>query len=141
MTSEEHNVLEANQRFYHALQELDLAEMEAIWLPESWVQCVHPGWNLLEGWEAIRESWKQIFENTHFLRLTVGVQQIRVENSMAWVCCTEKITSVIGKRFEAAYAQATNLFERRDGAWRLVHHHGSLVPNAWAQEAGADLVQ
>ena len=141
MTKEEEQVLKANQSFYSALQEMNLREMEALWLQESWVRCIHPGWNLLEGWDAVRESWQHIFENTNFMRVSVGVQSVRVENSTAWVCCTEKISSVAEDRFDSVYVQATNIFERRDGIWYLVHHHASPLPTPWPAEPGSDLVQ
>src|SRR5258707_12474203 len=115
MTPEEDKVLEANKNFYSALQELSLQAMELVWLQEGWVRCVHPGWSLLEGWDSVRESWQHIFENTHFMRVAVGIQSIRVENSTAWVCCTEKITSAAEGRIDSAYVQSTNIFEMRDG--------------------------
>ena len=141
MTTEEEQVLEANKNFYSALQELNLHEMEAVWLQEDWVLCVHPGWNLLEGWEAVRESWQHIFENTHFMRIAVGIQSIRVENSTAWVSCTEKVTSAAEGRFDSAYVQATNIFERRMGAWYVVHRHASHLPTPWPEDPSANVVQ
>ena len=141
MTSEEERVLEANKKFYSALQELNLETMGAVWLQESWVQCVHPGWNLLEGWEAIRESWQHIFENTHFMRVAVGIQSIRVENSTAWVCCTEKISSAAENRIGFVYVQSTNIFERRKGAWYVVHRHASPLATPWPTDPTTDVVQ
>ena len=141
LMTEEDKVLEANQNFYTALQDLSMDEMEAIWMQESWVRCVHPGWNLLEGWEAIRESWQQIFENTSFMRVAVGVQAVRIENASAWVCCTEKISTVAEDRFDSVYVQTTNIFERKNGTWYVVHHHASALPAPWPQEPGSDLVQ
>jgi len=128
MTPEEEQVLEANKNFYSALQNLSLEEMDNIWLQEDWVRCIHPGWDLLEGWEAIRESWQQIFENTRFMRVAVILQSIRVEESTAWVCCTEKISSASEGRFDSSYVQTTNIFERRNGGWYVVHHHASHRP-------------
>jgi len=141
MTREEEQVLEANKNFYSALQDLSLEAMEAVWLQEDWVRCVHPGWNLLEGWEAVRESWQHIFQNTNFMRVAVGIQLIRVENSLAWVCCTEKITSAAEGRFDSAHVQATNIFELRNGAWYVVHHHASPLPSPWPEDGKAEVVQ
>ncbi|MBI3934077.1 MAG: nuclear transport factor 2 family protein [Acidobacteria bacterium] len=140
MTPEEEKVLEANKNFYRALQSLSLEEMESVWLQEDWVRCLHPGWDLLEGWEAVHESWQQIFENTTFLRITVGVQSVRVEKSIAWVCCTEKVSSAAEGRFETAYAQATNIFKLLNGTWFLVHHHSSHLPPPLNNQ-GAEIVQ
>jgi|SRR5579885_2606408 len=141
MTGEEEKVLETNKNFYRALQNLSLEQMECVWLQESWVRCIHPGWNLLEGWEAVRQSWQHIFENTRFMRITIGVQSVRVENSTAWVCCTEKLSSAAEDRFDSGYVQSTNIFECRHGKWYLVHHHASPLPGPWPMEPGTNLVQ
>lgn len=141
MSPDEEKVLEANQNFYSALQNLNLEEMDAVWLQEEWVRCLHPGWDLLEGWESVRESWQHIFENTQFMRIAVGVQFIRVENSTAWVCCTEKITSAAEARIDSAHVQATNIFTRRNGTWYLVHHHASQLFTPWQDEQAGEVVQ
>ena len=141
MTREEENVLDANEKFYRALQDLNVEAMEAVWLPADWVRCIHPGWEALEGWEAVRESWQQIFANTQFLRIVVGVQSVHVENSMAWVCCTEKISSATNGRFETANVQSTNVFKRQNGVWYLVHHHASHRPTPWPEQGAAEVVQ
>ena len=141
MTKEEENVLQANENFYRALQELSLEAMEAVWLPEDWVRCIHPGWEALEGWEAVRESWQQIFTNTQFMRVVVGVQAVRVENSMAWVCCTEKLSSAAEGRFDSAHVLATNVFHRRNGSWYLVLHHASHRPEPWPEQSAEEVVQ
>ena len=140
MTPDEEKVVEANKNFYRALQSLDLEAMESVWLPEEWVRCLHPGWDMLEGWEAVRESWQQIFESTKFLRVSVGVQWVRVEKEAAWICCTERISSAAEGRFETAYVQSTNLFMLRGGNWRLILHHASHLP-APLNKPAADLVQ
>ena len=90
MTPEEEKVLEANKNFYSALQSLNLEEMESIWLPEEWVKCLHPGWDMLEGWEAVHESWQQIFENTKFMRISMGLQSVHVENGGRRGACSGK---------------------------------------------------
>ena len=111
-----------------------------MWLQEEWVRCVHPGWELLEGWEAVHESWQQIFENTKFMKITVAVQSVRVEKTTAWVCCTEKVSSAAEGRFETAFAQATNIFRLQNGSWFLVHHHASHLP-APASDHTPEMVQ
>jgi len=140
MSPEEEKVLDVNKNFYHALQTLNLEEMEAVWLQEEWVRCLHPGWDILEGWEAVRESWQQIFETTKFLRVSLGVQSVRVEKAMAWVCCTEKISSAAEGRFETTYVQTTNIFKLLNGDWYMVHHHSSHLPTPWNNPA-AEVVQ
>ena len=141
MTLEEEKVLEANRNFYSALQNLSLEQMEAVWLQEEWVRCLHPGWDMVEGWEAVRESWERIFQNTQYMRIAVGLQFVQVENSLAWVCCTEKISSAAEGRFDTAYVQATNLFKRQEGNWYLILHHSSHLPRAGGEITPEERVQ
>ena len=81
----EEKVLAANRRFYTAMDSLDLEGMEAVWLHADWVKCVHPGWELLEGWEEVRESWKRIFANTQRMQVIVSDVQVQVDGALAWV--------------------------------------------------------
>lgn len=126
----EEQVLAANQRFYAALENLNLEAMEAVWLHEEWVACVHPGWELLEGWEDVRESWRRIFENTRRMKVVISNVSVRVEAGIGWVNCVEQVTSSFETGFSTAWVQATNIYVERDGNWRLVHHHASPIPRA-----------
>ena len=44
---------EANRRYYAAFESLDITQMDEIWAHDDWVQCVHPGWDLLLGWAEV----------------------------------------------------------------------------------------
>lgn len=121
-------VFEANRMFYQALTTMNLEAMTAVWLQEDCVRCVHPGWPQVEGWDAVSQSFMQIFENTDSLRVTVSRTSIHVEQTMAWVSCIEKISSSSPGRIDTVYVQATNLFVLRDGRWRMIQHHASHLP-------------
>jgi len=126
----EQAVLEANRRFYAAFESLDLAQMDEVWLHEDWAQCVHPGWELLVGWDEIRESWERIFGNTKRAKIGLGSLWARVEGDTAWVACTERVMSAFAEGFEEALVQATNIFVQREGQWRLAAHHASPLPTS-----------
>ena len=38
-----HDLREANERFYRALETLDLPAMDRVWLHDAAVRCIHPG--------------------------------------------------------------------------------------------------
>ena len=120
-------VLEANAAFYAAFESLDLKRMEEVWLREPYIKCVHPGWGILVGWGPVMESWERIFSGTLEMRFTLTGVQAEVCGDLAWVVLTENIDSRHRDRKVEAHVQATNLFERRDGRWFLVHHHGSPI--------------
>jgi ketosteroid isomerase-like protein len=125
--SEAADVEEANARFYRAFETLDIAEMDEVWAHGEHARCVHPGWPLLSGWDAVRSSWETIFANTEEMRFTLSDVNVNVSGPLAWVTCTENILSDVQGRVTVTSILATNLFERADGSWRLVHHHASHV--------------
>lgn len=127
---DEEKVLAANRRFYEALERLDLEAMDAVWVHEESAGCVHPGWELLSGWDEIRESWRRIFENTRRMKVGITDVTLRVEGDAAWVHCVEQVTSSFDTGFSTAWVQATNLFVKREGEWRLALHHSSPLPRA-----------
>jgi ketosteroid isomerase-like protein len=114
--------------FYRCLETLDMGCMEKVWLQEDWVRSVHPGWDVLVGWEAIRGSWERIFESTAWIRVQPTDVHIHLMGEAAVVACSENITTADGEELGVAVAQATNVFWRTPDGWRLVVHHASPAP-------------
>lgn len=126
--SPEEAVRAANHRFYAAFESLDLAAMDSIWAHDDTAQCVHPGWELLLGWDEIQASWARIFANTRRMRISLSSVWARVEGDVAWVACTEHVTTAFDEGFDEATVQATNVFVLRDGHWLLAARHASPLP-------------
>jgi hypothetical protein len=119
---------DANERFYHALEEQNLDEMERLWLHEPWVRCIHPGWDVLVGWQRVRESLAQIFASTRWMRVTPTDCSVQVFGDVGMVACAENITASRDSDVGVGVAQATNLFRRTPEGWRMFHHHASPAP-------------
>jgi ketosteroid isomerase-like protein len=120
-------VTEANARFYRAFETLDVAAMDAVWAHEDDVACVHPGWPMLTGWSAVRESWRAIFANTEEMRFTLSDVRVGTGGPLGWVTCTENILSDVQGRVSVTAILATNLFARAGDQWLMIHHHASHV--------------
>ncbi len=120
-------VTRANQEFYQAFESLDIARMDRIWAPQEYVTCIHPGWTLRIGWPAVRDSWVLIFNNTFSMKFDLTEIQVQVAGDVAWVICTENITSRQGDTTQESRVLATNLYERVGEQWKIIHHHGSPV--------------
>ncbi|MBI4401755.1 MAG: nuclear transport factor 2 family protein [Nitrospirae bacterium] len=120
-------VTQANQQFYEAFESLDVGRMDQIWVQQEYVTCIHPGWGLRVGWPAVRDSWVLIFNNTFSMKFELTEIQIQVAGDMAWVICTENITSQQGETVQESRVLATNLYERVGDRWKIIHHHGSPV--------------
>ncbi len=124
MTKDEGDVYKANEAFYSAFESLDIKEMEKVWLKEKYVQCIHPGWRSLTGWEDVKNSWRQIFENANEMRFLLTNVQVQVRESLAWVTLYENINSRVGQETSAGVILSTNIFEKRQDKWYIIHHHG-----------------
>jgi ketosteroid isomerase-like protein len=129
---------QANARFYQAFETLDLARMDLVWAHAEHVKCVHPGWPILVGWEAVRSSWETIFENTAEMRFTLSDVRSTRRGDLGWVTCTENIFSEVRGRLAVTSVLATNLFERGPQGWRMIHHHASHVLGAAPDDAAPE---
>ncbi len=120
-------ILFANDAFYTAFANGDLAAMDAVWARRAPVCCIHPGWTALNDRESIMESWRGILSppakgnprETAVIRC-VRPEAYLLEDAAAWVACYEILPNGI--------LIATNIFVPEDGAWRMVHHHAGPAP-------------
>ena len=126
-SNETDEVLKANAFFYQAFRGLDIPQMEKLWLKESYVQCFHPGWGALRGWEAVITSWKRIFANTSGFKFVLSEVQVEIRGPIAWVTLYENLTTRIDDEVTSGVVLATNVFEKRAEGWFMIHHHGSTV--------------
>ena len=136
LQTDEEEVLSANRAFYAALHSLDLSQMAQVWSHEDWIRCLHPGWDLLVGWDEVQGSWQEIFNSTDQMMVSISRTLLHVAGDVAWISCLENVTSAYRNEFNSALVEATNIFQRRQGRWLLVHHHttplGGPPPDASA---------
>ncbi len=130
MTSAAHDEDQAAVRatidaFYAAFAGLDIAAMGAVWARRDNDLCIHPGWEILEGWPAIRESWRAIFANTGFMRFQATDVRVEVVGDVARVTCVENIFTVAGVHTAHSQVAATKVLHRTADGWRITLHHGS----------------
>jgi uncharacterized protein (TIGR02246 family) len=126
--SDEQRVREANEKFYMAMNSLDIDEMDEVWEDDAASICVHPSGDTIIGYDRIRESWLAIFHASTSMSIAASHEHITVAGEVAWVACTETISLITDDGLAAAAAQATNIFRRRGGRWRMVLHHASTIP-------------
>jgi ketosteroid isomerase-like protein len=128
------SVRRANRAFYDAFESLERERMAEVWLRSPRVQCTHPGWKRISGFEGVLESWARIFENTLSMRFTIEDEEIALMGDLAWVVCTEAIRSQTLDGPAVSRVEATNVFERHGDRWLLVHHHGSPLLTRFEEE-------
>ena len=121
--SAEMSVLSANAAFYDAFQSCDVAKMKAVWSDSDDVTCVHPGHPLLSGADRVLNSWRALFASAGGMpKLEAQRQRVVLRGSAAWVTCNE------APEGEPSALEAINVFERRDGRWRVSASEASPRP-------------
>lgn len=122
------DVTRANREFYRAFERLDLAAMRALWLDDERIQCIHPGGETIVGPERVHAAWDAIFQSTTWIRFELVDATAQIFGELAWVTVLERIHSKPDEQSAetlVAEAVATNLFIRRDDAWKMLLHHAS----------------
>jgi uncharacterized protein (TIGR02246 family) len=118
---------DAESAFYDAFERANLASMMAVWAESDDVVCIHPTGPRLQGFEAVRESWAQIFSNGAQLRVrTIDVKKYDGQNVA--VRSVVEVLTAPGAQGAPQQVLATNVYELGDGGWRLVVHHATPMP-------------
>jgi ketosteroid isomerase-like protein len=125
--SDKNIVLSANQAFYDAFSNRDIKSMNLLWWQGTTSLCVHPGGEVLIGWETIRASWESIFRNTDSFEIDVEVVKVELDKALAYVIVREMVLQSSRGRSLKAQSIATNIFQKMAQKWYLVHHHGSPI--------------
>lgn len=120
-------VLAANEAFYRAFATRDISGMSLLWWQGSTSLCIHPGGQVLTGWESIRASWESIFKNTDSLEIETEIIKAEIDQALAYVVVRETVLQSSLLRKLKAQSLATNLFQQMAQKWYLVHHHGSPI--------------
>lgn len=131
--SVEQEVLAINENFYQAFNRGDLNLMKSVWAQNESVACIHPGWEVIRGFDGIIQSWENIFAGSENLEIKLSDIEV-TDGGMIWVSCQENLFAMSMSGVQVSKVHATNLFEKIEGQWKMVLHHASSVPQLSRQE-------
>jgi ketosteroid isomerase-like protein len=109
----------ANEAFYEAFANADLAAMVEVWAPEGPLFCCHPGWPPLTSRDEVMASWGRILAAGGAMPIRCLSPEIGVFGGVGLVTCYESL----GKHRFAV----TNLFAKIGPRWRMIHHHAGPI--------------
>jgi ketosteroid isomerase-like protein len=127
-------VVVANENFYKSFNARDLDAMKTVWSSHGKVTCVHPGWEPLNGFEPIIESWQGIFKNSGNMDIQITDVSVTTSEGLAWVSCVEKLYTIATHGVLASKVFSTNLFQLNEGNWKMIMHHASPLPSSTESE-------
>ena len=121
-------IIKANNRFYEALGERDLELMKTVFVADERAGCTHPGWIMLRGYDAIIQSWENVFDPEDKLHINLHNVTVDIKAQSAWVTCLQELTYIKRDPVMMNVSVSTNIFEKTERGWLMLIHHASPVP-------------
>jgi ketosteroid isomerase-like protein len=126
------------EAFYDSIERGDLVGLMSLWADDEDVACVHPDGPRLVGLEAIRESWRGIFEagGVHIRPSDVHIYTGAV---LAVHHLVEHVREESPNNETVIECSATNVYIKLAVGWRMVLHHASNGPEIAIRQRTAAL--
>lgn len=115
-------LLFANEAFYQAFNDRDIAAMDAAWSRQASCACIHPGWGCLDGRDEVMRSWTAIIANPASPRVRCHNATAYLYGGVGFVVCFEEL--------DGQFLIATNVFVHEGPVWKMVHHQAGPTSEA-----------
>ncbi len=118
--------MKALSEFYQALNDRNMELMAHNWAQTGEVVMDNPVGGIRRGWEEIRAVYKQIFGNPEQYWFEFYDYSYHEAGDIFYVVGRERGEYRAGEVLLSMAIRTSRVFRRIDGAWRQVHHHGSI---------------
>ena len=122
---------DAETAFYDAFERGDVAAMMSVWAETDDVVCIHPQGPRLVGFDAVRESWVQIFSGGSQLRVRTTEQRSFDGQALA-VHNVVELVAPPGEQAVVTAVYATNVYVLTESGWRMAVHQAGAAPEETA---------
>lgn len=121
-----------------AINARDVRALSEIWShdPNALLFDVPPP-GRFQGWEPIQRQWQDFFDRVSEIHVTVEALRAEAEGPLGYATYDWTMTGRIGSYALDDRGQATSIYRKEKGGWRLVHAHYSPVPPAPAARVPA----
>ncbi len=116
-----------------AINGKDLRTLSEIWSKDKDILMFDvPPPGRFQGWDQIGRLWKDFFDKVTEIRLTVDAVRTEAQGSLGYATYDWSMTGRLGTYALEDRGQATAIYRKEGGQWRLIHAHYSPVPPALA---------
>lgn len=129
--SAEDELRQASDQFYAALTRMlggTSGAMDGLWAHDAEVTTMHPIGGREVGWEQVRASFDQVAPLCSGGQVRLKDPLRRVMGDVAYEMGTESGQATMAGESVTLGHRVTNIYRREGGAWKLVHHHGDIMP-------------
>lgn len=124
--SAEDDVRKVSKQFYAALSRMcngDAHALAEVWSHGGAVTALHPIGGREVGWDAVKQSFGKVAELSSGGKVELKDQLIHVVGDLAYEVGVEHGQIKLAGRQVDINVRVTNVYQRRTGAWKMVHHH------------------
>lgn len=129
--SVEADVRQASEKFYAGLNNMangDASALADVWSHSESATAMHPIGGREVGWSAIKASFDQVADLASAGRVELKDQSIQVVGDVAYEVGVEQGELTLGGHHATIEHRVTNIYQREDGAWKMIHHHTDTSP-------------
>lgn len=112
--------------FYRAFNQRDLAAMAQNWLDGDEPSMDNPIGGIRRGWPEIRGGYERLFQGPARVHVEFHDFTAQAGDGFHLFVGRERGTCEADGTTVALRIRTSRLFVKRDGAWRQLHHHGSI---------------
>jgi len=113
---------EVEAAYYESFLQSDINMMKALWATDD-VVCIHPGSEIMSGYDAVIRSWAYIFESGTMPEFNYQVLKRTQSNNLAVHLVAESLSS----GDQVVVVIATNVYQQFEKGWQIIEHHASVA--------------
>ena len=102
--------------------------MNNVWSHSAGVTALHPIGDRDLGWDAVNGSFDQVAQMASAGKIGIEDQHIQVVGDTAWEVGIESGQATLAGEKTPIRHRVTNIYQRENGAWKMVHHHSDPSP-------------
>ena len=124
-------VREASKKFYAGLNRMGNGEKDTLavaWSHNGTATAMHPIGGREVGWKAVEGSFNQVAHLASEGKIELKDQLIQVLGDAAYEIGIEAVQFKLGGHEVKGEVRVTNIYNKENGTWKLVHHHTDLAP-------------
>ncbi len=113
-------------QFYSAFNHADMPTMEKNWANTQEISMDNPLGGIKRGWEEIKSVYERIFNGPAEVYVEYHDYTIHETQEMFYAVGRELGYFRLGDNKVKLAIRTSRIFQKIDGHWRQVHHHGSI---------------
>ncbi len=113
-------------QFYCAFNQRDMAMMEANWAQSDEIAMDNPLGGIKRGWAEIKAVYESIFSGAAQVYVEYYDYTIHETSAMFYAVGMERGYFRLGENEVKLAIRTSRIFQKMNGRWRQVHHHGSI---------------